>query len=177
MARPEKKTKIVLDADVIIHFAKAGRLPELPQILPEFQFLLLDVVKRELSGMILSVVDKMIHREKSLVVEQFGHTVGEIKEFSRLISTNGLALGRGESACMVYCLYHHDVLGSSNLKDIQNYCNEQGVTYLTTLDFLYYAIQRGKMTKLEAEEFIRKVVEGGSRLPSVDFDMYVCSKI
>ena len=172
-----KITKIVLDADVIIHFAKAGRLQQLPQILPEFQFLLLDVVKRELSGMILSVVDKMIHRDRSLIVEQFGQTAGEIREFSRLTSTSGLALGRGESACMVYCLYHHDVLGSSNLKDIQKYCTEKGITYLTTLDFLYYAIQRGIMTKREAEEFIRIVVERGSRLPSVDFDTYVCSKI
>lgn len=172
-----KKDKVVLDADVVIHFAKAGRLPELPLILPEFEFVLLNVVKNELSGMILSIVEKMISRDKTLVEVQFGASDGEKKEFARLISANGLALGRGESACMVYCKYHNDVLGSSNITDIQTYCREQGITYLTTIDFLFYAIQRGRMTKKEAEEFIDKVVAGGSILPKVDFDKYICTKI
>lgn len=39
MAVQGKKTKIVLDADVIIHFAKGGKLDMLPGILPEFQFM------------------------------------------------------------------------------------------------------------------------------------------
>ena len=172
-----KKTKIVLDADVIIHFAKGGRLAELPLILPEYQFLLLDVVKRELSSMILSIIDKMIKRDKTLTEAHFGDSQMEIKEFARLISGEGLALGRGESACMVYCLYHHDVLGSSNLKDIHAYCEERGITYLTTLDFLYYAIQRGKMTKQEARVFVQKVIAAGSKLPDVDFDTYYCAKV
>ena len=172
-----KRVKLVLDADVIIHFAKGGRLGDLPGFLPEFQFLLLDVVKRELSSMILSILDPMIHRDKSLMEVQFGGSAGEIREFSRLTSASGLALGRGESACMVYCLFHRDVLGSSNLKDITAYCEEKGITYLTTIDFLYYAVKRGHMTKSEAEEFVRRVIEGGSRLPDVDFDTYVCTKI
>ena len=172
-----KRTKVVLDSDVIIHFAKGGRLEELPGILPEFQFLLLDVVKNELSLMILSILDKMIKRDKTVIEARFGVTPGEIREYARLTSTNGLCLGRGESACMVYCLYHHDVLGSSNMKDILAYCNENRITYLTTLDFLYYAIKRGKMTKNEAETFVHKVRESGSRLPSVDFDTYICTKI
>lgn len=59
-----KKTKIVLDADVIIHFAKAGRLHELPSILPEFQFMVLDVVKREIPALLLSMLQKEISQEK-----------------------------------------------------------------------------------------------------------------
>ena len=173
----EKKVKIVLDSDVIIHFSKGGRLEELPGILPEFRFLLLDVVKQELSVMILSIMDKMIKLDKTVEEARFGVSAGEKREFSRLGSASGLALGRGERACMVYCLYHHDVLGSSNLKDIHDYCDEKGITYLTTLDFLYYAIKRGKMTKAEAEAFVHQVVESGSRLPDVDFDTYVCTKI
>ena len=173
----EKKVKVVFDADVIIHFAKAGRLLELPSILPEFQFLVLDVVKRELSTVVLSILDKMISQDKTLVEAQFGCSQGEIKEYARLTSTSGLCLGRGESACMVYCLYHRDVLGSSNLKDIHRYCEEKGIIYLTTLDFLFYAIQRGRMTKTEAEAFVNIVVESGSKLPLVDFDTYVCTKI
>ena len=100
-----------------------------------------------------------------------------MKEFARLISKDGLALGRGESACMVYCLYHHDVVGSSNTKDVTTYCDEKGITYLTTCDFLYYAIKRGLMTKAEADAFIAVVRSRGSFPPIVDFDTYVCTKI
>ena len=38
------KTKIVLDADVIIHFVKVGQFSLLLDIFPEYQYLILDVV-------------------------------------------------------------------------------------------------------------------------------------
>ena len=177
MAGKGKKTKIVLDADVIIHFAKGGKLDMLPKILPEYQFMVLDVVKKELPLLIMSVLQKAISQDKTVVEEVFGKTAGEAKEYARLISKDGLALGRGESACMVYCLYHHDVVGSSNTKDVTAYCEEKGITYLTTCDFLYYAIQRGLMTKAEADAFILGVRSMGSFPPVVDFDTYVCTKI
>lgn len=177
MAVQGKKTKVVLDADVIIHFAKGGKLEMLPKILPEYQFMVLDVVKKEIPILILSVLQKCISQDKTIVEEVFGNSAGEIKEFARLIAKDGKALGRGESACMVYCLYHHDVVGSSNTKDVTAYCEEKGITYLTTCDFLYYAIKRGMMTKEEADMFIREVRSMGSFPPIVDFDKYVCSKI
>ena len=43
------KTKIVLDADVIIHFVKAGQLSMLLDIFTEYQYLLLDVVYDEVT--------------------------------------------------------------------------------------------------------------------------------
>lgn len=177
MAVQERKTKIVLDADVIIHFAKGGRLDLLPRILPEYKFMVLDVVKKELPLLVISVLQKVISQDKTIVEEVFGRSAGEMKEYARLISRNGLALGRGESACMVYCLYHHDVVGSSNTKDVTAYCEEKGITYLTTSDFLYYAIQRGMMTKAEADAFIAEVRRMSSFPPVVDFDTYVCTKI
>lgn len=172
-----KETKIVLDADVIVHFAKGGKLDMLPRILPEYQFMVLDVVKKEIPVLVLSVLQKCISQDKTIVEEVFGKTPGEIREFARLIAKEGMALGRGESACMVYCLYHHDVVGSSNTKDVTAYCEENGITYQTTCDFLYYAIKRGLMTKEEVEVFICEVRRMGSFPPIVDFDKYVCSKI
>lgn len=177
MAVVGKKTKIVLDADVIIHFAKGGRLDMLPKILPEYQFMVLDVVKKEIPLLLMSVLQKVIVRDKSIVEEVFGESAGEMKEYARLISKDGLALGRGESACMVYCLYHHDVVGSSNTKDVTSYCDENGITYLTTCDFLYYAIRRGLMTKAEVDAFIAEVRRLGSFPPVVDFEKYVCTKL
>ena len=40
--------KIVLDADVIIHFSKGGYLSLLPQIFPEYEYVVLDRVYNEL---------------------------------------------------------------------------------------------------------------------------------
>ena len=66
------KTKVVLDADVIIHFAKGGRLAMLPKILPEFKFLVLDVVKREIPMLLLAELNRIIERDKSIQEEAFG---------------------------------------------------------------------------------------------------------
>lgn len=57
----EKKTKIVLDADVINHFVRGGKLSLLPKIFPEFQYIVLDVVKKELPMLILSELIKQIY--------------------------------------------------------------------------------------------------------------------
>lgn len=94
-----------------------------------------------------------------------------IQEYASLLKTKG----RGESACMVYCYENRDVLGSSNLKDIRTYCESHQITYLTTLDFLYYAYVRKIMTKEECDLFIQNVIGKGSKLPLVDISKYVCS--
>lgn len=173
----DKKTKIVLDADVINHFVKGGCLSVLPKIFPEYQFVVLDVVKRELPSLILSELNKQITRFKDIKEEVFGKTSVEKKEYFWLTSTKGPHLGKGESACMVYCRFHNDVVGSSNTKDVTEYCNMYGITFLTTNDFLFYAIQRGLMTQNDAKEFIRKVISMGSNPPLVDFEKYVCTKL
>lgn len=172
-----KKTKIVLDADVIIHFAKGGMLSLLPQFLKEYQFIVLDVVKNELRGEILKQLERQIYFLRNIDEETFGQSSEQRKEFARLTSISGLALGRGESACMVYCRYNHDVVGSSNVSDVTAYCTEHGITYLTTNDFLYYGISRGIITKEQAVEFIQEVRSKGSFPPEVDFETYVCSKL
>ena len=45
----EERVKIVLDADVIIHFSKGGYLSLLPQIFPDYEYVVLDKVYNELS--------------------------------------------------------------------------------------------------------------------------------
>jgi len=42
-----KRTKIVLDSDVIIHFIKGGQLPMIHTIFPEFQYVILDTLFEE----------------------------------------------------------------------------------------------------------------------------------
>ncbi len=168
------KTKIVLDADVIIHFVKAGRFSFLLDIFPDYQYLILDVVYDEVTlnrVMKVQIDNTLRFMSSKLVNERFDPKGESRREYARLRSE--LLLGKGESACMVYCRDHNDVLGSSNLKDIKDYCIKNQITYLTTIDFLYYAYVRGMITKAEVDEFIAEVVAKGSKLPDVDIERYM----
>ena len=163
-----EKVKIILDADVLLHFAKAGRLNMLPEILPEYEHVVLSTVYDEI-GSIQNQLDNQIFFLKNISKETFNPTGEMMVEYARLLQT----FGKGESACMAYCRYTHNVIGSSNLKDIKEYCEKQQITYLTTIDFLYYAMKRGKMSVEECEQFVKDVVAKWSKLPTVDFGKYL----
>lgn len=166
------KTKIVLDADVIIHFIKGGQFSLLLNIFPEYEYLILDVVYNEVTvnrGSKTQIDNTLLHFSNRISKITFAPQGESRLEYAKLLST----LGRGESACMVFCRDNNDVLGSSNLRDIKEYCERNQITYLTTLDFLYYAYIRKMLTKDECDTFIRDVVANGSRLPMTDISVYV----
>ena len=58
----QTKVKIVLDADVIIHFTKGGILHLLPDFLPDYEFIVLDIVRNEIPQILLSTLDNQIKR-------------------------------------------------------------------------------------------------------------------
>ncbi len=162
------RVKIVLDADVLIHFSKAGCLSLLPNILPEYECIVLDYVYEEIIT-IQKQLDNQINYLKNITLEKFNASGDMLKEYAILKNS----FGKGESACMAYCRYTNNVIGSSNLKDIKDYCKQNSITYLTTLDFLYYAFKRGKMSEEESKSFIEKVQANGSKLPNIDITKYV----
>ncbi len=163
-----EKVKIVLDADVLIHFSKAECLSFLPKIFPEYSYTILSAVYEEV-GTIQKQIDNQITFMKNMTIIPFNPT-NEMKiEYAKLRSR----YGKGESACMAYCKFTKNVIGSSNLRDIKTYCTEQQITYLTTLDFLYYAYSRGKMSKDQCEYFMKEVNAKGSKLPLIDITTYI----
>lgn len=163
------KVEIVLDTDVIIHFAKADCLSLLPTIFPEYHMVVLSTVCDELKGEIRNQLDNMILLLKNIEKKTFNPTKEMMLEYARL----KLRFGEGESACMAYCRYTNNVIGSSNLNDIKAYCEENQLIYLTTIDFLYYAIKKRRMTIEQAHTFLRKVQAKGSILPLIDFNTFV----
>lgn len=166
------RVQIVLDADVIIHFSKGGMLSKLPDIFPNYDYVVLDKVHNELKGDVRRQFDNQVALLKNIRVINFIPIGDQRKEY--VILTSKLMRGVGESACMVYCRYNHEVIGSSNLKDIRQYCEDHQITYLTTLDFLYYAIQKGEITHDEANKFIADVNSKDSKLPDIDMRTYKC---
>lgn len=157
------KIKIVLDADIIIHFAKGEYLSSLPKIFAEYDYIILDKVYEEIKGKTKVQVDNQINLLKNIRIVQFNPTNIDIRrEYATLIQT----LGKGETASMLYCKENKDVVASSNLKDIKDYCNKHKITYITTLDFIYHAaIIRKLITIKEANAFIQAIKDKGSKLP------------
>lgn len=167
------KTQIVLDADVVIHFAKGGWLNKLPSIFPDYEYILLEAVHEEFLSDIRTQVDNQIALLKNITLHPFAPRGEMLREYAMLRSK----FGKGESACMAYCLFTHNVIGSSNLRDIRAYCQEKKITYLTTLDFLWYAWHKHLMTNDEVKTFISEVRSKGSILPDVDIEEYVCKTV
>lgn len=167
-----KKIKIVLDSDVLIHFSKGNSLHLLHQIFPEYEYIILDVVYNEIKS-IQTEINNNIKTFKAFNVVKFHPSNEILKEYAVLKKS----FGRGESACMSYCKYTNNIIGSSNLRDIQTYCEKEKITYLTTIDFLYYAYKRKVMSSKECSNFILKVKEKGSKLPQIDIEKYLCNKL
>lgn len=167
------KTQIVLDADVVIHFAKGGRLSQLPSIFPDYEYVLLEAVHEELLSDIRTQIDNQIALLKNITLLPFAPRGEMLREYAMLRSR----FGKGESACMAYCLFTHNVIGSSNLRDIRAYCEEKKIVYLTTIDFLWYAWRKGLLTPAEISAFIAEVKQKGSKLPETDIEKYVCETI
>ena len=171
----KNKTKIVLDADVIIHFIKGGQILSLVNIFPELDYIVLDVVYEEVNHKLeRKILDNAFEFVKQRVKKVKFKPEGILrKEYFYL--TDILKLGEGESASMLYCKANKDVLGSSNITDIKQYCEQNGIIYLMTLDFLYFAYKRGLMTVKDCTEFMTTVNAKGSRLPIVDISTYQCT--
>ncbi len=164
-----ERVKIVLDADVLIHFSKAGCLNMLPGIFPEYDYVVLSVVYGEIKT-IQRQLDRQIETLKNITLVDFNPTGDMRREYVRL--TTAKHFGKGESACMAFCNFTNNVIGSSNLKDIAEYCKQEGITYLTTLDFLYYAYTRGMMSETQCGDFIDSVRANGSKLPKINISEY-----
>jgi hypothetical protein len=161
-----------LDADVIIHFEEGGYFSTLLDIFPEYEYIVLDVVYRELRHDTCRMIDNSeAHFNKPKKVE-FVPTGDSRRDYAVLKATKGA----GESASMIYCRDNRDVLGSSNLRDIREFCELHDIPCLTTLDFLHYAFVRKKMTEEECKEFMAKVKLKGHKLPEhiTDIERYTC---
>ena len=160
-----KRTKIVLDSDVVIHFIKGEQFPMIHQIFPEFEYVILDIVlneelrKRDATRKYLDAY--FYHFKDVIKVVQWDPDYEVASEFASLLKRFNM----GESACMVYCKHNRDVIASSNLRDITEYCLQNQITWLTTMDFLGQAFKNKLLTETECDEFIQKVLKRGSKLP------------
>ena len=152
--------RILLDCDVIIHFTKAGQQLLLPKIFPN-RFVILDKVKAELDKRKKSIValENFLEWSKIAVIP-FPKDKEILIEYARLKSN----MGDGEAACMAVAKHTKDYIASSNLNDIKAYCDYFGIVYLTTMDILLEAYQKGILSEVQCDTFIKEVKSKDSKL-------------
>lgn len=157
--------KIILDADVLIHFINGEQTGIINRIFKN-KLVLLDKVFEEVFKRSSSRVNiESLIKFRFIKEERFDDCSLEIKrEYFKLIASGR---GKGESAGMAYCRYNKDVLASSNLKDIIDYCNKYNIVYITTMDFIAEAFKNGTLKENECDEFIKTVKQKGGKLIKV----------
>ena len=156
------RKKIVLDADVIINFSKVRKLYQLARFLPNYDFIVLDIVYNEINNSVRIELDNIINSFKEISLITFPQDANMMNEYAQLTRN----FGKGESACMSYCRFTSNVVGSSNFKDIRDYCSENNILYVGTVDFLYYGIKNGVINEKDAESLLYSMINQGAKLPS-----------
>ena len=162
MAKQKDEPRILLDADVVIHFVKGGYQMKLASIFPG-RLVILDKVKQELVKRRSEAlgIENFLNWCK-IPVEAMPKDIDILKEYAALKKLRG----DGESACMAVARFRKEYIASSNVSDIKDYCEQHNIVYYTTMDVLEAAIKGGIMTEAECDKFIEEVKRKGSKLPN-----------
>lgn len=163
---------LLLDTDVLIHFTKAGELHILPSIYPAVTYCLLENVYAELKyPAFRGAIDQLLAENLLQVIPFPTEDLRILTEYAHLRKKG---LGDGESACLAVSRFQYHAIGSSNLRDIKSYCRRHKIRYLTTLDFLCVALDRGIFDEERCNLFIQNGREQGSRFPVQQISEYRC---
>ncbi|NLT51760.1 MAG: hypothetical protein GXX85_12685 [Ignavibacteria bacterium] len=172
MSKSASEPKILLDADVTRHFIQASKQLYLPKIYPH-RLVMIDIVKNELcrSKWLKTPVENFIDCCKIELL-----TINNNIEVQKEYATLKKQFDDGESACMALAKFEKQYIASSNLRDIRNYCEINGITYLTTSDILLDALLKGIMTPEECNEMIKINIAKGSKFPFLTIEEFALSK-
>lgn len=175
MGRSDARS-ILIDADVVSHFISGGEADVIDQIFPGLSIYILDKVHRELQNWPSATVRSQI----SVLLSSRKIKLMNFPEDNELIKKEYLWIksvmfkGDGESACLAVARYNHNILASSNLRDIKPYCIMHSINYLTTMDFLCHALDTGFFTIARCDDFINAVLAAKSKLPVKKMAEYSC---
>lgn len=162
MPSMNENTKILVDSDVIRHLIKGNRLSLLYDLYAD-HLVILKVVLDELfrSVQIQTVIENFIKFYNIEILDFPSGNIDILREYALLKRR----YGDGESACMAVAKYQNDIIASSNLKDIKEYCENNSIIYITTMDILLEAVESGKISESECDQIIHKVKVKKSKLP------------
>ena len=154
-----KGKTILLDSDVISHFMTAGQINRLAEILSPHYLMIVDDVYRESCHHPIfedrkEELDKWISSCKIKRIP-FPWNNDNVKlEFYR-IKKEQPQLGAGERACLAIARYGHDVVASSNFRDVADYCEKYSIEHIGVMDILTIAVRRKLFTIDDCNKFMR----------------------
>ena len=174
MSKSDLNKKILIDSDVIRHFIR-GKRPDLLKIVFPGKLYILDLVEYEICRTkSLQQIVKALINDGTLKRMRFPSAKRFLKEYAILKSS----FGTGEAACMAVARYDDDVIASNNLLDIKDYCEMHQIAYLTTIDILYLAYDKGEINESEFDEFLYWNLSGNrpSKIPFPTLKSYLKSQ-
>ena len=167
---------ILIDADVVSHFISAGEMISIKAIFDIEVYILNKVYdelqkfpkrKLEVDNLLTLGIVKLL---------PFPEESEQIKKEYTYIKKN-LFKGDGEAASLSVARFTNNILASSNLKDIAEYCKMHKIDYLTTMDFLCEAFKKGLFDISRCNSFITKVLNARSKLPVTKMEDYQCKPL
>ncbi len=168
---------ILLDADILIHLTKGERINLLYELFPD-RLLILDIVLEELlvypparqqtTNMLLFNRIKQYAIPSNIIDKVYS-------EYAKIRKETPTA-NAGEGFCMAVAKHDNKIVASSNLRDIKIYCEVNNIDYITTMDILLLAFEKGIMDEAECDYCIYNIKSKGSRLPLNSIIDYKSSK-
>lgn len=172
------KNKVILvDADVISHFIATGYIDRITEFLQPHAVLVVDNVYKEATYHPTDPdrklkVDNWMNTYKVHKVNFPFANENVRKEFYWLKKESPL-LGEGERACMSMARFGHEAIASSNFRDVEPYCDANGIEYIGTLDILAIALRKKLLTEEQCNQFIMNAkTKNKARFPVDDIRNY-----
>jgi predicted nucleic acid-binding protein len=160
--------KILLDSDVIRNFIRGERPDLLPKIFPN-RLVVLEQVHNEICR------DIRIRKYLEIPIDEglieyldFPYELDILIEYEKLKEI----MDDGESACLAYAKFKDMSVASSNLKQITNYCEGNGIEILPTMEILLIAENKEILSAAECNDFIKLVIKNGGFLPCNTIEEY-----
>jgi predicted nucleic acid-binding protein len=161
---------ILLDCDVFRHLHFLKCLEQVEKSVPA-KLIMLDIVVAELTmnERFTPIVNDYSKRAIILKMRFPQKNEDILTEHFDMLSND---VGPGESACMSVARFNDDVVGSSNLRDIATYCKTYSISYLTTLDLMFIAVEQGNITEAEFDQAVQDLINNDYRIPNITYQNY-----
>lgn len=170
---------LLIDNDVLSHFAATNHLDDLSKILEKHSIMLVDKVYSEAKrfrgdptriqridawmkkyGIRLISIDKPVSSH-------------QMKEYLRL-GRDCPSLDDGERAICACAKHGGEVVVSSNFRDVKDYCEHNKIEYIGTMDVLKIATEKGVWTDADCNLFISEAIRiNTARFPCNDINKYI----
>ncbi|WP_316801410.1 hypothetical protein [Pedobacter frigidisoli] len=162
---------ILADADILSHFMVSGNTLFLPKIFKNKKIVLTIVADEIRRHPKFRDHINMLIQSGNLSEIAMPNTLEIVREFATLKKSGK---GAGESACMAVARFDKNIIASNNFRDIKPYCELHGISYLSTMDFLYEAYCSKVMTLSDIDYMIYELItmKIPARIPSTCLEEY-----